>query len=478
MQLLTEISSTLLLLCGFSSACMKLQDCVVSEWSSWQCSSKCSIGQLIRSRLILRPSCGILQKPCPPDLSQTSPSSCGKRNDCEVSCSESTGSCVCPDGYKLAQDQRSCIDVNECSHNDGLGSCNQRCTNLPGRYKCWCLNGFKLNSNGHDCDYNKLPKVCSSEKHYHNKEGECVCRNELSGIKCDRNMSFCKQSYNCREGDVCVKFIYAVEHCISKAYQLPVLLPIPYNTYVNNVNIVYKIEKQIEVILEGELSTDNLNKNPSRNRRDVTSRLVYVEGSTFQKVKSMYTYARFVVMDVNNDFYPLETRQLCKSLGSSDIRCLNRKDCNILRSSGIVCPFIYIPTTGSQSVKQEKQSFKPWTYGLIFGLIFVVTVSFILFLFLRWRKKRKTFNNINDDYSDQHFQSLITGYDSPRSSTADNPADNSAPTVNNDPWKPDTKAFDVVFRDNINRDHKMNCTVETMSKMVLRLSPFINLLKI
>ncbi|XP_050744972.1 very low-density lipoprotein receptor isoform X3 [Drosophila biarmipes] len=47
--------------------------------------------------------------------------------------------CVCHDGYKLAEDQRTCVDIDEC---ETPGICSQVCVNEIGAFKCECEEGY------------------------------------------------------------------------------------------------------------------------------------------------------------------------------------------------------------------------------------------------------------------------------------------------------------------------------------------------
>ncbi|XP_037718730.1 very low-density lipoprotein receptor-like isoform X2 [Drosophila subpulchrella] len=47
--------------------------------------------------------------------------------------------CVCHDGYKLAEDQRTCVDIDEC---ETPGICSQVCVNEIGAFKCECEAGY------------------------------------------------------------------------------------------------------------------------------------------------------------------------------------------------------------------------------------------------------------------------------------------------------------------------------------------------
>ncbi|KAJ8949001.1 hypothetical protein NQ314_008307 [Rhamnusium bicolor] len=63
--------------------------------------------------------------------------------DCEYKCQASLtgGSCYCPDGKKLAADNRTCADRNECAE---WGFCDQLCINTAGSYSCSCAPGYVL----------------------------------------------------------------------------------------------------------------------------------------------------------------------------------------------------------------------------------------------------------------------------------------------------------------------------------------------
>nr|CAD7197742.1 unnamed protein product [Timema douglasi] len=71
-----------------------------------------------------------------------STSSCSSLG-CEYKCQASLtgGACYCPEGRKVANDSRSCIDHDECAE---WGFCDQLCTNTDGSYKCSCAPGYGL----------------------------------------------------------------------------------------------------------------------------------------------------------------------------------------------------------------------------------------------------------------------------------------------------------------------------------------------
>ncbi|XKL63596.1 hypothetical protein PGB90_005960 [Kerria lacca] len=65
---------------------------------------------------------------------------------CEYKCQASPtgGSCVCQEGFKIANDSRKCVDRDECSE---WGFCDQVCRNTEGSYICSCYTGFELQDN-------------------------------------------------------------------------------------------------------------------------------------------------------------------------------------------------------------------------------------------------------------------------------------------------------------------------------------------
>uniref|UniRef100_A0A8C6QUZ8 Low-density lipoprotein receptor-related protein 2 n=1 Tax=Nannospalax galili TaxID=1026970 RepID=A0A8C6QUZ8_NANGA len=62
--------------------------------------------------------------------------------------------CVCPSGYQLANDTKTCEDINEC---DIPGFCSQHCFNMRGSFRCACDAGYILEPDGRTC------KVTASE---------------------------------------------------------------------------------------------------------------------------------------------------------------------------------------------------------------------------------------------------------------------------------------------------------------------------
>ncbi|XP_053453877.1 low-density lipoprotein receptor-related protein 2 [Nycticebus coucang] len=62
--------------------------------------------------------------------------------------------CLCPPGYLLANDSKTCEDINEC---DTPGFCSQHCYNMRGSFRCSCDNDYMLEGDRKTC------KVTGSE---------------------------------------------------------------------------------------------------------------------------------------------------------------------------------------------------------------------------------------------------------------------------------------------------------------------------
>ncbi|XP_077408033.1 thrombomodulin-like [Vanacampus margaritifer] len=61
---------------------------------------------------------------------------------CAHLCDNATQTCECHVGYKLAQDGKSCADVDECQHMDACTGVGEECVNTRGEYECRCKDGF------------------------------------------------------------------------------------------------------------------------------------------------------------------------------------------------------------------------------------------------------------------------------------------------------------------------------------------------
>uniref|UniRef100_A0A3Q2H8C7 Low-density lipoprotein receptor-related protein 2 n=1 Tax=Equus caballus TaxID=9796 RepID=A0A3Q2H8C7_HORSE len=62
--------------------------------------------------------------------------------------------CLCPLGFLLANDSKTCEDIDEC---EIPGYCSQHCYNMRGSFRCWCDKEYMLDTDGRTC------KVTASE---------------------------------------------------------------------------------------------------------------------------------------------------------------------------------------------------------------------------------------------------------------------------------------------------------------------------
>uniref|UniRef100_A0A1X7SFP3 EGF-like domain-containing protein n=1 Tax=Amphimedon queenslandica TaxID=400682 RepID=A0A1X7SFP3_AMPQE len=97
-------------------------------------------------------------------------------------CSNTNGSyeCICNSGYEVADDNQTCIDIDECSSNSSLCGGNT-CINTAGSYQCSCRPGCVNDQNDPQicididecadnyCNQNCVNLDCSSGRY------ECLC---------------------------------------------------------------------------------------------------------------------------------------------------------------------------------------------------------------------------------------------------------------------------------------------------------------
>ena len=76
---------------------------------------------------------------------------CGNQNLCEQNCVSLDGTevCSCDVGFTLAENNASCLDVNECNSSPAI--CDQMCNNTNGSFVCDCDEGYRLGPNGRSC---------------------------------------------------------------------------------------------------------------------------------------------------------------------------------------------------------------------------------------------------------------------------------------------------------------------------------------
>ena len=75
---------------------------------------------------------------------------CSSENRCEQNCVLLEGEvCSCDVGFSLAENNASCLDVNEC--NATLAICDQLCNNTNGSFMCDCNEGYRLGPDERSC---------------------------------------------------------------------------------------------------------------------------------------------------------------------------------------------------------------------------------------------------------------------------------------------------------------------------------------
>ncbi|XP_030373632.1 low-density lipoprotein receptor-like isoform X7 [Scaptodrosophila lebanonensis] len=118
---------------------------------------------------------------------------CDKRKDCPDGEDEPAGKC----------------GINECSTKNG--GCMHRCVDQPVGYRCECKNGYRLAADSHTCvDVNECeqPGVCSQ-----------LCVNEVGGFKCECEAGYMRDPRNhtrCKATEGHASLLLARRHDIRK----------------------------------------------------------------------------------------------------------------------------------------------------------------------------------------------------------------------------------------------------------------------
>uniref|UniRef100_A0A8C3L5S7 Vitamin K-dependent protein S n=1 Tax=Chrysolophus pictus TaxID=9089 RepID=A0A8C3L5S7_CHRPC len=132
--------------------------------------------------------------------------------------------CICKPGW---QGEKCEEDINECE--DFNGGCSQRCSNLPGSYRCLCEDGYFMHSNKRDCrdidecTENTCAQLCVNSPGSYS----CYCDGK-KGFKLSKDMK------NCESVPVCIplnlernyELLYLAEHftgipVLSLKFKLP-----------------------------------------------------------------------------------------------------------------------------------------------------------------------------------------------------------------------------------------------------------------
>ncbi|XP_035384811.1 hemicentin-1 isoform X2 [Electrophorus electricus] len=119
---------------------------------------------------------------------------------------------ICPLGFREQGDQ--CIDINECEQRD---TCQHECMNTPGSHKCLCPNGYRLMTNGKTCqDIDECLEQsiqCGMNRMCFNMRGsfQCIDTPCPPNYQRDPATGFCLK--NCPPNDLeCALSPYALEY--------------------------------------------------------------------------------------------------------------------------------------------------------------------------------------------------------------------------------------------------------------------------
>uniref|UniRef100_A0A2C9JE73 protein disulfide-isomerase n=1 Tax=Biomphalaria glabrata TaxID=6526 RepID=A0A2C9JE73_BIOGL len=127
---------------------------------------------------------------------------------CEYGCTNQSGvaECFCQHGKKLADDKRSCIDIDECQ----LNLCPQGCQNINGGFICTCFDGFHLSETD-----NLTCEACSDDKYGSDCKKLCYCRGRAMDCDAVRGCVECDSGWT---GETCSQ---DVDECAASATTCP-----------------------------------------------------------------------------------------------------------------------------------------------------------------------------------------------------------------------------------------------------------------
>ncbi|XP_078118119.1 epidermal growth factor-like protein 6 isoform X2 [Sander vitreus] len=116
---------------------------------------------------------------------------------CQYGCEEVQGEirCLCPSaGLQLAQDGRTCVDIDECVTGKNLCPYNRQCVNTFGSYFCKCQDGYDLKYVDGKYDCVDLDECTAST---HKCSHHAVCVNTQGSYKCRCKSGFRGNGFEC-----------------------------------------------------------------------------------------------------------------------------------------------------------------------------------------------------------------------------------------------------------------------------------------
>ncbi|XP_031152044.1 epidermal growth factor-like protein 6 isoform X1 [Sander lucioperca] len=116
---------------------------------------------------------------------------------CQYGCEEVQGEirCLCPSaGLQLAQDGRTCVDIDECVTGKNLCPYNRQCVNTFGSYFCKCQDGYDLKYVDGKYDCVDLDECTAGT---HKCSHHAVCVNTQGSYKCRCKSGFRGNGFEC-----------------------------------------------------------------------------------------------------------------------------------------------------------------------------------------------------------------------------------------------------------------------------------------
>ncbi|KAF7215740.1 epidermal growth factor-like protein 6 isoform X1 [Nothobranchius furzeri] len=116
---------------------------------------------------------------------------------CQYGCEEVEGEirCLCPSaGLQLGQDERTCVDIDECITGKNLCPYNRKCVNTFGSYYCKCQDGYDLKYLNGKYDCQDVDECAAGT---HKCSHHAVCLNTQGSYKCRCKSGFRGNGFEC-----------------------------------------------------------------------------------------------------------------------------------------------------------------------------------------------------------------------------------------------------------------------------------------
>ncbi|XP_047129589.1 uncharacterized protein LOC105843590 isoform X2 [Hydra vulgaris] len=117
--------------------------------------------------------------------------------------------CICGSGWKLADNNYSCIDINECLDSDNYCNWeNSDCINTNGSYNCSCKTGWRLNEYNNSCV--DIDECINLTKYCHWTNSDCINTNGSYSCTCKPGWRWDEFNNSCVDIDECANL---TEYC-------------------------------------------------------------------------------------------------------------------------------------------------------------------------------------------------------------------------------------------------------------------------